>query len=126
MATQLLEILRRRRKELGLSFTMLAVRSGIAESTLKRMFSRNNTDASLENVCAAASAMGVMVRFEPEANAATFREKVAKQKAKKLVSMVQGTSLLESQGVPSSFVAEMVKKTTHELVAGPNRTLWSI
>lgn len=125
MATQLLGILRHRRRELGLSFPQLAARSGVAESTLKRMLGGHRSDASLDNVCAVAKAMGVAVHVEPEETATDYREKVAQHKARAIVGIVQGTSALESQAVPASAVAEMVKKTTYELVAGPNRRLWS-
>lgn len=126
MTTQILDFLRRRRRELGISYPKLAARTGIAETTLKRMFSPRRSNASFESVCAVASAMGIAVRLEPESTAIDFREKVAEKKAREIVSMVQGTSLLEAQGVPSSHVAKMVKETTHELVAGSNLRLWSL
>jgi hypothetical protein len=125
MATNLLDLLRQRRHELGLSYPMLSKRSGVPIATLKRMLGGDFGKASLQNVCAVAAAMGVTLQGKPDSTPTDYQEKVAKEKAEKLVAMVQGTLALESQAVGAGKIAEMVQKTVHELVAGPPRRLWS-
>ncbi|HEX4415333.1 MAG TPA: helix-turn-helix transcriptional regulator [Lacipirellulaceae bacterium] len=124
MAADILEILRKRRKELDLSFALLAERSGVAIATLKRMFN-DGEGASLQNVCVVAQAMGVSINGQPTDASADFLEKAAMEKARKLVSMVQATSALESQAVAQGAIAAMIKQTVHELMAGPTRRIWA-
>jgi transcriptional regulator with XRE-family HTH domain len=125
MAADILEILRKRRKELELSFAMLAARSGVPIATLKRMFNDGVGSASLQNVCAVAEAMGVSIQGQPTDASADFLEKAAEEKARKLVGMVQATSALEAQAVAQEVIAEMIKRTVHELMAGPARRIWA-
>ena len=106
-------------------YSVLASRSGVSEPTLKRMLSDGLESASLRNVQAVASAMGISILFQPECTATDYCEKVAEEKAKLLVGMVQGSSALEAQAVAPDFVAEIVRKTVHDLIAGPPRRLWS-
>jgi transcriptional regulator with XRE-family HTH domain len=125
MAADILETLRKRRKELGLSFAMLAERSGVPIATLKRMLNNGVENASLQNVCAVAEAMGISIQGQPTTASADFLEKAAEEKARKLVGMVQATSALEAQAVAQGAVAEMIKQTVHELMAGPARRIWA-
>jgi hypothetical protein len=39
--------------------------------------------------------------------------------------MVQGTSGLEAQAVDREALEQMIRRTTHELLAGPKRRLWA-
>jgi transcriptional regulator with XRE-family HTH domain len=125
MAFQLLNILRKRRRELRLSLPALAARSGVSLATLKRMFRDGSENASLPHVCAVADAMGISIRFDSDNTPTDFCEKVAEVKARKLVKVVQGTSALEAQAVEPTFVSEMVRRTVHDLVAGSPRRLWA-
>lgn len=126
MAAQILEVLKRRRLELKLSFAALSRRSGVSEATLKRMFSGACDSVSLRHVCEIAEAMGVSLNINANTSAIDFCEKVAEQKARYWVGVVQGTSALESQAVDEQAVASMVKRTVHDLVAGSPRRLWSL
>jgi hypothetical protein len=49
----------------------------------------------------------------------------AEQKAWKLVALVQGTLGLGGQAVDRQAAESRVDQTTHELLAGSNRKLWS-
>ena len=125
MAADLLNILQQRRKELALSYAMLAERSGVPIATLKRMFHDGLESASLHNVFAVAEAMGVSIQGQSAEAPADFLEKAAEEKARRLVGMVQATSALEAQAVAQVFVAGMIKQTVHELMAGPARRIWA-
>ncbi len=58
-------------------------------------------------------------------DARDLKREQAERKARKLVSLVQGTSGLEGQAVDGQTLESMVERTTHELLAGSNRRLWS-
>jgi hypothetical protein len=58
-------------------------------------------------------------------DARDLKREQAQRKAKKLVALVQGNSGLEGQAVDQKAVKSMVKQTTHELLAGSKRKLWS-
>lgn len=114
-----------RRKALGMSFKVLAARSGVSEPTIKRMLGKNGEQTSFANVRAVAAALGVEVTLDAESDATTFAEMAAEEKARWIVRMVQGTSALESQAVSEQEYEAMVRRTVHELMAGSPRKLWS-
>jgi len=63
--------------------------------------------------------------FDSKVDIRDLKREQAVRKAKKLVALVQGTSGLEGQAVGEKDVESMVKQTTHELLAGSKRRLWS-
>ena len=65
------------------------------------------------------------IKFETDVDAANYRAQKARNKARKLVGMVEGTSGLEGQAVSKVDYESMVDRTYHELLAGTNRRLWS-
>lgn len=136
--TSLIEKMAHRRERLGMSFDVLAQRSGVSAPTLKRMLSprelhdgspSNDTSTpvfrgSLRNVHAVASALGMALTAEPELSADELCERQAETKARELVALVQGTSALEAQGLPADTIAQMVEDAKRELLSGPRRRLW--
>jgi len=71
-------------------------------------------------------AMGLGLRFDSIVDARELKRQQAELKAKKLVALVQGTSGLKGQAVDKTAVESMVEQTTHELLAGSKRRLWSV
>jgi transcriptional regulator with XRE-family HTH domain len=124
-AAALLKSLDARRRELGLSYELLSKRSGVSRPTVQRILSGNHAAASFANIVAIAESLGVSVHFDSAVDVRDLRREQAERKAKKLVSLVQGTSGLECQAVDSKTVESMVEQTTHELLAGSTRKLWS-
>lgn len=114
-----------RRKALGMSFTMLAARSGVSEPTVKRILGGHAAAASFANVAAVAQALGVSLEFG-ESDIDELRREQARKKAEHIARLVQGTSALESQAVDPETYRRLVEKSYHELLAGPNRRLWSV
>jgi len=113
-----------RRKELGMSFSALAVRSRVSEPTIKRMFSDQPTAASFTSVAAVAQALGMPVGFtamDPD----ELRRQQARRKAERVARLVQGTSALEDQAVDSAEYNRLVERSYHELLAGSPRRLWA-
>lgn len=115
----------KRRRRLGLSYDVLARRSGVSRPTVLRILSGQHAAASFSNVQAIAEALGLDLTTKERKPVSALRREQAAKKAKKLVSLVQGTSGLEGQAVSPKVVGEMLEQTTIELLAGPKRKLWS-
>ena len=121
----LLKILDQRRRELGLTYDRLAERCRVSRPTVQRVLSGRHREASFANVVAIAEALGLAIRFDSKVDPRTLKREQAQRKAKRLVAMVQGTSGLEGQAVDDQAFEAMVEQTTHELLAGSKRKLWS-
>jgi len=114
--------LHRQFKASGMSYSVLATRSGVPIATLKRIFADNSAKASLSNVLAIAEALGMSMSLSQTVD---IRMTQARKKARRVVGMVQGTSALESQGLNEEQIKKMIERTVHELLAGSNRKLWA-
>ena len=121
----LFEKLEYRRRELGLSQSALAERSGVSLPTVQRILSGHSPAASFDNTLAIAQAMGMQIDAIPMFDASEVLEQQARKKAERLVRMVQGTSALEGQGVSTRHIGQMIKKTVQELLTGSRRRLWA-
>ena len=121
----LLKNLDDRRRELGLSYELLSKRSGVSRPTVQRILSGHHAAASFASIVAIAESMGLAIRFDSTVDARDFKRDQAQRKATRLVALVQGTSGLEGQAVDKNAVEAIVEQTTHELLAGPKRKLWS-
>jgi transcriptional regulator with XRE-family HTH domain len=121
----LFEKLERRRRELGISQAILADRCGVSLPTVHRILAGHGSAASVENIVAIAQVLGMELEAVPRMEARDLLELQARKKAEKLVGMVQATSALESQGVSSRHLGQMIKKTVQELLAGSRRRLWA-
>ena len=109
-----------------MTYPALAVRSGVPESTVKRMLGGGLGAASLDKVAAVAEAMGMTVDFAPVDDAFTYRKQQARTKARQLIALVQGSSGLEAQGLDQAELHRMTARTETELLEGPRRRLWGM
>jgi transcriptional regulator with XRE-family HTH domain len=114
-----------RRRELGISYELLSKRSGVSRPTVQRILSGHHAAAGFANVVAIAEALGLVLGFESAMDVRDVKREQAERKAKRLVALVQGTSGLEGQAVDEKVVESMIEQTTHELLAGSERRLWS-
>lgn len=121
----LFEKLENRRRELGLSQSALAERSGVSLPTVQRILSGHSPAASFENTLAIAQVLGMQLDAVPVIPTHKVLKAQARKKAERLVRMVQGTSALEAQAVSARHIAQMIKKTVQELLAGSRRRLWA-
>jgi transcriptional regulator with XRE-family HTH domain len=121
----LLKSLDERRRELGLSYELLSKRCGVSRPTLQRILSGRHDAASFATIVAIAESLGLRLRLDSRVDTPDLKREQAERKAKKLVALVQGTSALEGQAVDEKQVKSMVEQTTHELLAGSKRRLWS-
>lgn len=114
-----------RRRELGMSYAVVAKRSGVSLPTVVRVLSGRYPQASFANVAAVAQTLGMPLTFDTRMSPNDVREQQAQRKARSLVGMVQGTSALEGQGVDEQAIGQMTRQTCHELLAGSRFKLWS-
>ncbi len=117
--------LEHRRRRLGISRSALAKRSGVSMATVNRVLSGGLDRVTVANVRAIAHAMGAALTLEESTTPQALQEREAREKAKRIVSLVQGNMGLESQAVDPECLSEMVNQTVHELMAGPRRRLWA-
>jgi transcriptional regulator with XRE-family HTH domain len=113
-----------RRKQLGLTYAALARRSKVSQPTVVRILSGRHPQASFHNVAAIAEALGLSIAFTPIATVSEMRRQQARAKARKLVSLVQGTSGLEAQAVDAQQLEELTEQATIDLLAGSRLKLW--
>ena len=115
--------LNERRRQLGMSESVVAQRAGISPSTAHRTLA-GRENPGYRAVEAIANALVAPLWRKPEDIALTL-EKQAAAKAEKLVRLVQGSSALEGQAVDKVTRRQMVQRTKAELLAGPRRRLWA-
>lgn len=123
--SEIVQILDRRRRELGLSYNALAERSGLSVPTVRRILAGGQQGASLSSVLAIARVLDVGLTFTAESDADQFLERQAREKAERLVGMVHASCALEGQGMDKDTREQMVRRTVHELLAGSKRKLWA-
>jgi hypothetical protein len=118
--------LEERRKRLGISCAAVAHRANLGLRTVQRALSANAIMPEFSTLNAIAEAMGASIRVELKgADVEELKEQQAQRKAERLVSLTQGTSALEAQGIGKGDLARLTKQTARKLLAGSNRKLWA-
>jgi transcriptional regulator with XRE-family HTH domain len=112
------------RSALGMSYSVLAARSGVSEPTVKRILGGRLQEASYANVSAIAAALGAPLGLG-QADPDELCRQEARRKAERIARLVQGTSALENQAVDRASYDRLVERSYHELLAGSRRKLWS-
>jgi transcriptional regulator with XRE-family HTH domain len=113
-----------RRRNLGLSCAALAQRAGISLRTVQRVLAGKETDPGLSTIMSLVDALGMSLSVSTTEDSNQMRYRQATHKAERLVSLVQGTSGLEAQGLPSEAIADLRERTVRDLLAGSSRKLW--
>lgn len=124
--TQMPDILRelaKRRRDLRMPVETLATRAGVSARTTRRILA-GNPHVAFASVLAVADALG-MRDLSHGSNTDAMRQRQARQKAKQLVKIVQGTSALEGQAVDKTAERHMVARTVTDLLNGPPAALWA-
>lgn len=121
---QLVGRMRSLREALGMSYAVIAARSGVSEPTVKRIFGGQIGEASFANVAAVAEALGAPLGMEATDPEEMCRRQ-ARHKAEQIARLVQGTSALENQAVDAQGYERLVERSYHQLMAGSRRKLWS-
>lgn len=116
-------LLRNRIRELDISISDLARRSGISRATVIRMVGGKDGHYSVSNLQAILSALGMKMDLSA-IPAKRFKDSIATQKAQRLISLTQGNVALESQAV-SEASAQAHLEATKARIASSSRKLWA-
>jgi len=119
------KLLEQRRRELAMPISALSARSGVPETTVKRILGDGLQKAAFANVDAVAKTLGMSLKSEAVLEGLSFQEEQARKKAERIMALVQGSSALESQAVGEADLEAMIQRTVHELMAGSQRKLWA-
>ncbi len=113
-----------RRRELGMSRATLARRSKVSLPTVHRVLTGKDMSPTIATIEAIAAALGMSVQIVEAVDAEEYREQQARQRAARLVGMVQGTMGLESQALDERAIETLTKRNASRLLAGSGRRLW--
>ena len=78
----------------------------------------------MDTVYKMASVLGLNITSQEVTGTQDIIEKQARDKAKQLAAMVQGTSSLEGQGLEKSSYRAIEQNLFHALMSGSKRKLW--
>jgi len=116
--------LERRRRMLGMTCRTLADRCGVSLCTVQRVLA-GDVPPRLPTLLAIAGALGAEIGITAERIPWQMRMRQARDKARALVSMAQGSAALEAQAVEEDVLDEATDQVAVELLAGSNRRLWA-
>jgi len=121
---QLLERVKVRRKEVGITIDNLAQVSHLGYKTLSRFFAGH--DVKLSTVERVTEVLGLDFAGNEMVNIKILREKRAEVKAKYIISLVQDTSALEMQGLENDLIRILIEETKEEFLTGKyKKNLWA-
>jgi len=120
----LLEKVKNRREELGISLENLSGLSHLGYRTVSRFLS--GEDVKLSTVEKITNILGLDFAGNEAVDITTLREQRAKEKALYIVSLVQDTSALEMQGLESEELSSLIEETKKEFLSGAyKQNLWA-
>lgn len=121
---QLLERVKARRKELGITIDNLAQISHLGYKTLSRFFA--GSDVKLSTVEKVTQVLGLDFAGNETVSIKDLRDKRAEKKAIYIISLVQDTSALEMQGLESDSIKILIADTKKEFLVGEyKKNLWA-
>jgi len=116
-------VLQNRARELEMSITDLARRSGVSRATVIRILGGKDQGYTVSNLQSILTALGMTMDLS-EIPAEQFKEAIALQKARRLIALTQGNVALESQAV-SATSAQAHLDATKARIASSGRKLWA-
>ncbi len=112
-----------RKQQLGITVENLAKLSGVGVRTVNRLL--KNEDVKLSTVEAVTTVLGLDFAGNEQVSLEALQKQRAKEKAFYLVSIVQGISALEKQGLEEEGIKEIVSMYENEFLHGSYKeTLW--
>lgn len=121
---QLLEKVKTRRKDVGITIDNLAQVSELGLKTLSRFFAGH--DVKLSTVEKVTQVLGLDFAGNEIVDIKTLKEKRAEKKALYIVSLVQDTSALEMQGLEIDSIKILIEETKKEFLTGLyKKNLWA-
>jgi transcriptional regulator with XRE-family HTH domain len=121
--SEILARIQKRKRDLDISVSDLARRSGVSRATAIRILGGEDYEFSFANLQAILLALGISLDLT-EIPAEQFRDQIATAKAKRLVALTQGNVALESQAV-SRASAQSHLDAAKARIASSSRKLWA-
>ena len=120
---ELLQKIKDRRKEIGITIDNLSSISQLGTKTVSRFFT--GADVKLSTVERITQVLGLDLAGNEVINIKALKEKRAEEKALYIVSLVQDTSALEMQGLESNEIKSLIEDTKKQFLTGKYKnTLW--
>jgi predicted transcriptional regulator len=120
---ELLQKIKDRRKEIGITIDNLSSISQLGTKTVSRFFT--GADVKLSTVERITQVLGLDFAGNEVINIKALKEKRAEEKALYIVSLVQDTSALEMQGLESNEIKSLIEDTKKQFLTGKYKnTLW--
>ena len=120
---ELLQKIKDRRKEIGITIDNLSSISQLGTKTVSRFFT--GADVKLSTVERITQVLGLDFAGNEVINIKALKEKRAEEKALNIVSLVQDTSALEMQGLESNEIKSLIEDTKKQFLTGKYKnTLW--
>ena len=120
---ELLQKIKDRRKEIGITIDNLSSISQLGTKTVSRFFT--GADVKLSTVERITQVLGLDFAGNEVINIKALKEKRAEEKALYIVSLVQDTSALEMQGLESNEIKSLIEHTKKQFLTGKYKnTLW--
>lgn len=121
---QLLQRVKDRRKQAGITVENLSKLSNVGTKTIMRFFAGD--DVKLSTVEKVTNVLGLDFAGNEVIDAKTLREKRAEEKARYIISLVQDTSALEMQGLENDLIKQLIEETKQEFLIGQyKKNLWA-
>ncbi len=121
---QLLEKVKVRRKDVGITIDNLSKVSNLGYKTLSRFFAGH--DVKLSTVEKVTEVLGLDFAGNEVIDLQTLRDKRAEEKALYIISLVQDTSALEMQGLGKKELNSLIQDTKKQFLTGEyQNTLWA-
>lgn len=120
---ELLEKVKTRKKDVGITIDNLAQVSELGLKTLSRFFAGH--DVKLSTVEKVTQVLGLDFAGNEIVDIKTLKEKRAEKKALYIVSLVQDTSALEMQGLEKENIKKLLEETKQQFLIGEYKNkLW--
>jgi len=120
----LLEKVKARKKQLGITIDNISKLSNLGNRTVTRFFS--GEDVKLSTLEKIITVLGLDFAGNEIVDIETLRKNRAKEKAIYIVSLVQDTSTLEMQGLGKSDIKNLISDTKEQFLSGEyKKNLWA-
>jgi transcriptional regulator with XRE-family HTH domain len=121
---QLLQRVKKRKKQVGITLDNISTLSNLGNRTVSRFF--KGDDVKLSTVEKITNLLGLDFAGNEIVNIDTLKEQRAKEKALYIVSLVQDTSALEMQGLEDNSLNSLIDETKEQFLNGDYKnTLWA-
>jgi len=121
---QLLQKVKTRKEEVGITLDNLSKLSGLGFRTVTRFFAGD--DVKLSTVEKITEILGLDFSGNEVIEIETLKARRAEQKARYIVSLVQDTSSLERQGLEGDEITRLLEETKAQFLNGEyQKSLWA-